>query len=175
MQDQLSDVIVSYDPDGHNPWTENSGLIWDVERRPEGQSFWDLAANWSRVGAGTVAWIHRRRDGGRLAALMMFTGDPVEIQMKQRVYRRCAGELRLLRASVPTARIRSHPDWSNKAPYTTNRATAFASGVQLAVREVTVLTSLITAEDQAWLAQARRMVEAGWQAGQMGISPSRTA
>ena len=48
-----------------------------------------------------------------------------------------------------------------QTPHTTNRAVRFRDGTQLIEDEVSVLESVISSKDRAWLAQARRLIAAG--------------
>lgn len=157
----LSDVLLSSDPEGENEWSAKTLRACDVRAVPEGHTHWQVRVNRDLVGPGTVGWIHRWREGGCLAGVIVFTGCPEPEQEPRGVVFYAPGELRHLRPEVVTDAIRSHAAWSNKAPYTTNRAVQFRDGTRLTDEEVSVLESVLSDADRFWLAQARRLVAAG--------------
>lgn len=159
----LSDVLLSSDPaaDLSSGWSEVTQRVCDVLELNEGENDWSVRVNRDRVGRGTTGWIHRWREGGRLAGLIVFTGRTEPEPEANGEIHYGPGVLRILRTPILTGRITGHPQWSNKAPYTTNRAKQFRDGVRLAGPEVAVLTGLLGSDDRAWLEQTRREVGAG--------------
>ncbi|MCE3554520.1 hypothetical protein LWC33_24060 [Pseudonocardia sp. RS11V-5] len=156
-QGQLTDVILSCGPEAtlEVGWSGVTQRVCDVDKVDAGPASWQVKVNRARVGPGTIGWIHRWRDGGRLAALIQFTSEPYEEQEARGTIHYCDGILHHLSEPVASHLITSATGWTNKAPYTTNRARRFNDGVMLKYEEVQVLAGLLAPADLAWLQQAR--------------------
>lgn len=162
MTTTLSDVLLGNNPSPTTKtgWSKRSGREYDLLTWDYGPMSWSVECNLSRIGRGTVGWIHRT-DGswGHIAGIIVFDGESEDVDELGGASHYHKGVLWRLPIEwwIDGARIHL-AGWSARAPFGGSKVRRFRNGESLNASDVAVLERLLHPVAVAWLAERRAAV-----------------